>query len=132
MGLPILKEIAPRECENSVNITKALSKQIVGRQYKTAETQSTIELKIQANREQSHIMKLDQISERMTDNKKNPTDLIKDLNHITPYLDTFHAVTITLKNARWYGFVFPVFGPKKLRIWTLSTLCIFNPYALRA
>ena len=92
MGLPILKEIAPRECENSVNITKALSKQIVGRQCKTAETQSTIELKIQANREQSHIMKLDQISERMTDNKKNPTDLIKDLNHITPYLDTFHAV----------------------------------------
>lgn len=83
MGLPILKEIAPRECKNSVNTTKALSKQIVGRQYKTAETQSTIELKIQANREQSHIMKLDQISERMTDNKKNPTDLIKDLDHIT-------------------------------------------------
>ena len=72
-----------RNCENSVNITKALSKKIVGRQYKKAETQSTMELKIQTNREQSHIIKLDQISERMTDNKKNPTNLIKDLDHIT-------------------------------------------------
>ena len=56
--IPILKEIVPREFENSVKTTEALSNQIPGRQYKIAETQAMIKLKIKTNTEQSHRIEL--------------------------------------------------------------------------
>ena len=36
--IPILKEIAPKEFQNLIRLTKALTNQIAGRQSKTAET----------------------------------------------------------------------------------------------
>ena len=77
LGIPILKQIAHREFENSVKM--ALSNQIAGIPYKTVETQSMVNSNIETNREQSNRIKLDQIGERITEDQKKTNKLNKRL-----------------------------------------------------
>ena len=75
LGIPILKEIAPVEYHNSLQMTKSLTNQIVGKELVDDDSQSTVKSKIRKAREESHKIKLDHLRKNMTNEQQKINEL---------------------------------------------------------
>ena len=75
LGIPILKEVAPVEFENSIQMTKVLTNQILGKELVDGDSQSKIKTKIQKAREESHKIKLEQLRTKMTPEQQKTNEL---------------------------------------------------------